>query len=454
MTVLKNNLRVGFARVDITPPLGYPIGGYFNVRYADGILDNLYADAIAVSCGETVGVLLAVDNLGFIAKDAKAFRKKIAQENGFPEDAIFLSCTHIHTGPQTHTEVYGALEDKWQYYIDFLASRLSDAVSLSLRDLKQAKMGWAVTELDQIAYKRRFRMKDGTVRTNPGLLNPDVVAPIGEVDKALSLVRFVREGGGDVLLVNFGLHTDTVKGNKFSADYVHYLRQTLECVLPEAHCSFFCGAQGDVGGVDIMKPAIFPREPSNTSRARHVGYSMAGAVLQVYSKMKCTDVTSVSFGILNFEAPSNRADESRLPWARKIMELYKAGKNEEINAMGPKGGDTSMTRVTMVAEAQRILQLEHGPDSFTLPISGVRIGDVAFVGIPGEPFTDIGVEIKKGSSYALTVPCGMTNGFEAYFPMQDSYDEGGYEAVGSVFGPHTAELLIENCLKMLRILAE
>jgi len=38
--------------------------------------------------------------------------------------------------------------------------------------------------------------------------------------------------------------------------------------------------------------------------------------------------------------------------------------------------------------------------------------------------------------------------------MRDSYDEGGYEAVGSLFGARTAELLIENGLKMLEQLAE
>ncbi len=454
MAEIKNNLRIGFARVDITPPLGYPIAGYFNVRYADGILDNLYVDAIAVSCGETVGVLISADLLGVIAKDAKAFRKKIAEENGIPQEAVYLSCTHTHTGPQTYPQPFGDLEEKWQFYIDFLASRLSDAVRLALQDLKPAKMGWAVTQLDQIAYKRRFRMKDGTVRTNPGLLNPDVVKPIGEVDKDLALVRFVRENGGDVLLVHFGVHSDTVTGNKFAADYPHYLRQALEGALPGAHCSFFCGAQGDVGAVDITKPRLFPREESNPSLARHMGYSMAGAVLQIYNKVKFAEVNSVAFGILEFEAPSNRADESRLPWARKIMELFEAGKNDEINAMGIKGGDTAMTRTTMVAEARRILQLEHGPDFFTLPVSGVRIGEVALVGIPGEPFTDIGVGIKKGSSYALTVPCCLTNGAEAYFPMRDSYDEGGYEAVGSVFGPTTAELLIKNGLKLLDQLAE
>ena len=52
------------------------------------------------------------------------------------------------------------------------------------------------------------------------------------------------------------------------------------------------------------------------------------------------------------------------------------------------------------------------------------------------------------------MPCCLVNGTEAYFPLRDSYDEGGYEAVGSVFGPRTAELLVENGLKVLHSLAE
>ncbi len=36
-------MKAGFARIDITPPLGSKLQGYYNVRYADGILDPLMA---------------------------------------------------------------------------------------------------------------------------------------------------------------------------------------------------------------------------------------------------------------------------------------------------------------------------------------------------------------------------------------------------------------------------
>ena len=40
------------------------------------------------------------------------------------------------------------------------------------------------------------------------------------------------------------------------------------------------------------------------------------------------------------------------------------------------------------------------------------------------------------------LPTCCTNGYEGYFPMQDAYDEGGYEARSSNFRAGVAEQLI------------
>ena len=43
-----NKLQVGFARVNINPPLGAPINGYFKNRYVEGVRDDLEANALAL----------------------------------------------------------------------------------------------------------------------------------------------------------------------------------------------------------------------------------------------------------------------------------------------------------------------------------------------------------------------------------------------------------------------
>jgi hypothetical protein len=85
-----------------------------------------------------------------------------------------------------------------------------------------------------------------------------------------------------------------------------------------------------------------------------------------------------------------------------------------------------------------------GVITFTLSAAGVKIGNVALLGIPGEPFTDIGVGIKEAEGWDLILPCALTNGNEGYFPMQSAYDEGGYEARTSPYRAGVAETFIRE----------
>ena len=56
--------KAGFARVDATPPLGIPIVGYFHKRVADGVLDPLNVECVAVSDGTNSALIYCVDDLG------------------------------------------------------------------------------------------------------------------------------------------------------------------------------------------------------------------------------------------------------------------------------------------------------------------------------------------------------------------------------------------------------
>ena len=62
-----------------------------------------------------------------------------------------------------------------------------------------------------------------------------------------------------------------------------------------------------------------------------------------------------------------------------------------------------------------------------LPLSMVALGDsVAFAGIPGEPFSGIGREVRTASPFKMTICTCLTNGSCGYFPMESAYAEGGY----------------------------
>ena len=109
-----------------------------------------------------------------------------------------------------------------------------------------------------------------------------------------------------------------------------------------------------------------------------------------------------------------------------------------------------MMLTTVVAKAARMVRLENAPDSFEMPIIAVKIGPVALFGIPGEPFTGIGRAIKETEGYELILPVCNTNAKVGYFPMQEAYDEGGYEAGTSNFKAGVAEIIINEGKKLLK----
>ena len=140
--------------------------------------------------------------------------------------------------------------------------------------------------------------------------------------------------------------------------------------------------------------------------------------------------------------PSNRPAPKDLPKAHHINDLHNAGKDSELPYEG-------MMLTTIVAEARRMVRLENGPDAFDMRLSAISFGPVAIIGIPGEPFSGLGKELKRTEGFDMVIPCCLTNGSEGYFPMQDSYDEGGYEARSSRFKAGVAEFIITEGQKLL-----
>jgi len=135
---MANSLKIGYARVNITPPMGVNIAGYYKVRIADGVLDELEACAVAVKAGDSTALLITIDHCGLNKVFLNEWRENIEKATGVPKEAIFIHSTHTHTGPVLLKNHSNPLT---QQYEIFLASRVVDVASFALADMKDAKMG-------------------------------------------------------------------------------------------------------------------------------------------------------------------------------------------------------------------------------------------------------------------------------------------------------------------------
>ena len=426
-------LKVGFGRRDITPPDGIYMPGYFYERRGDGYLDRLMGSCIAVSDGEKTAVIFSLDLLGINQATGDEMRKIIAERNGLPVEAVYYACTHTHTGAAVGQHADEA-------YNSILFRSLADAAKDAIADLAEAEIHAARGKVEGIAFVRRFRMKNGKIQTNPGIMNPEIEAPVGTPDEQLQLVRIVRGDKDEIVLINFQVHPDVINGNKYSADYPGFVRRGFEAAVPGVKCIFFNGAQGDTNHINHFAPSECTMR--GYIHSCHMGRSIVGEALKIYTYAEKVEGEDVDFIQHDITVPSNRGMAEQIPLAHKYVELHENHRDNEIPYHG-------MEHTTVIAEAYRIIRLENGPDSFTLHLNAVRFGDIAFSGIPGEPFTDIGRGIKEGSPFYMTFVNCCANGSEAYFPMQSAFDEGGYEARSSKFCAGIAETLIDESVKML-----
>lgn len=450
---MSTQLKAGFARTEITPPLGVPIAGYFVPRRATGVLDPLEVSCVALSDGSATALLMSLDLLG-IKNACPDLCRRVAAATGLPEEAVLIHCTHTHTGPAVgagDSEDGDAYPDGDETYQNFLAERLISAANGAIDDLAPATLSIARSEAPRISFPRRYRMKDGSIRTNPGVGNPDIAEPIGAPDETVQIVRIDREGATPIAILNFQTHPDVIGGTLISADWPGMARRTAEAAISGLNVVFVNGTQGDVNHVNVAPgpgednglAPDFDDVPRGYAYSQHMGRVVAAALISSWGRCVPVAAGPLRFVRKDVSVPSNMPRPDQIPLAEKYDELHRAGRDCDIPFAG-------MELTTVVAEAARIMRLKDGPEAFGMPVSLIAIGEsVAICGFPGEPFTDIGLRVKAGSPFAMTLCACLAGGSYGYFPTGSAYAEGGYEARSSIFGPTVADDLVAAALSLL-----
>ena len=113
----ENDMRIGFSRIDTTPPIGTYLSGQLVSLPARSVESNLYAWAMYISDGETDVVFVSCDVLTIPNEMAQTVRKEADRLTGIPADNIVICATHTHSGPNT-VPIFGMEADK-DYIMDF-----------------------------------------------------------------------------------------------------------------------------------------------------------------------------------------------------------------------------------------------------------------------------------------------------------------------------------------------
>lgn len=432
------DLRAGRAAIKITPPAGIPMAGYYNTRLAEGTHDDLWAKALVLESRSTRIALVACDLVNIPADLSAAARKLAESATGIPASHIILSATHSHTGPllggRSTQYVEGPARKVMNDYRSSLPAKIASAVRAAAAALAPARLSTATGHEESVSFYRRFLMKDGTVRTNPGKRNPQIVQPMGQIDPEVQLV-WIESAAAKPLLayVNHALHLDTVGGLQFSADFPYTLSAILSKLYgPDLVTLFTNGAAGNINHINVATAA--PQK--GHAEARRIGTILAGEVLKTIARLQ-----PVAAGPL-----TARSEIVPLP-----LPAYTPEQIAHARVTAARFGKPGSPGTVPLAEAFRILDVADRKGApLEAEVQVVALGkSIAWVGLPGEIFVELGQAIKKASPFPTTIIVELSNGQIGYVPTRKAFEEGGYEVLSARFAPGGGELLAETAIKLL-----
>jgi len=464
-TLAADPLQVGFAETDITPPIGFPIAGYYHERLAEGTIDPLKAKAI-VFRGETEQAALVVCDLAGICIDlATHVRAEAAERTGIPAGNIVVAATHSHTAPDYWRDLSFVLAGKPRgplqaEYIDQLIHKTADAIVLAHEAAVPATLAAGSAQQQfPVSFNRRFVMRDGSVRTWMYFSNSNVLRAAGPIDPEIGLLLAKSSEGKPLgVLSNFALHLDTVGGKKWSADYPFFIEQVMRKALgPDVVSVFGIGTCGDINHSDPNRP--------ERNKTDVIGNALGMTIESQLSRLQPVTRRDLRVRSQTVPLPLRTATAEDVASAAKTIEAVSRGEEvdfeKHVVARKQLVIDRLRHRPPLVKHSDEWLSsgLNHTwagiGEALPVEVQAICIGDeLAIVCLPGEVFVELGLAIKRGSPFRTTLVIELSNAGETFYvPTRAAYAQGSYEVLNSSIQAGSGEMLVEAALTLLRAAA-
>ncbi|MCC8065753.1 MAG: hypothetical protein LIO94_01430 [Clostridiales bacterium] len=421
MTERKGNgesLRAGAGKVRIEIPEGYPEAEGFTV-----IRNPIHARAVAVSCGETV-ILVSMELTSLQEQETTGMREQIAAETGVPKENIWICATHSFSSPhllpdeRLRTEEQRSLRDQ---YRKALQKAALDAALLAVKGQRPALLGYKTGFCDIVA-NRDVELAEGWWVDTNGL---------GPTDRTVSVISLKDVDGRQIALIShFGMQSSVLDQSELSSGGKAVSPDVAgtACRMVEETCKdqtvamYLIGAAGDQAPIEKAVSETFEFGERIRTDAKEQGFAiceelaskLADSICKTAKGTECTE-----------SAPVIRVGRAGLTVPSKKIE-------RELRNLKP------------------VHSYDWQPDGEReVFIEGIRIGEVAFVGVQPELNCVTGICIRNDSPFQRTLVCTMVNGAAKYMADDRAYERYTYEAMNSMFGRGAAEMLAAKSIELL-----
>ncbi|HIQ20557.1 MAG TPA: hypothetical protein EYH34_04870 [Planctomycetes bacterium] len=460
--------------------------------------DPLYAKALVLSDGERELAIAALDIIGVNKSLADEIRSRLRSALGLKPSHVLVTATHNH-----HTQGQVA---------DDLVERVVKAVRRAREQMVPVRIGAGTGHEDRIVMNRRLLLQDGgqwTIRRANPSPRDDEVAKLGPVDPQIGVLRIDRTDGRVLaVLYNYAVHAyGGAPDGGVTADLPGAASAFLEESLgPGAVAIFLQGAAGDITPIrykDVDAPPPTQQLGMtlglSTLRAVHrIRTEPAGRllvtsetivlprrsdlqekiaaleaqqekILQFFTGIGCGAHGAGTF--LNFKTflplyLKHTVDPEHPAYSSYLYLHESATGRHDLKHLDAENRRRLQKYLESIHKMEELIRLrsnlqllqrqlarkERG--EIRAEIQAIRIGPLALITFPGEPYCEIGLRIKQRSPFKHTFLVSYVNGHVGYAPTADSYDTVCYENSHTPLAPQWQAIYEAAAQKLLRAIAD
>ena len=423
-------LRVGTGSVNLSADDSMVVAGSILPRHVKGQEGELRAVAIVIEKPPTPKLAIVVCDVIVVTRDdVDAAVSEIERTTGIPPTNILISATHTHHAPSTIV-VHGYGRD--ETFCQHLREGIIRAVQQADANLSDDESHFYFHQgaENTVGGNSRLLLADGTIWwVGP---RTDAVRPTGPFDPQLPVFAFrdAEDHQLQALMYNHSIHTiGTCNGDVRSPSFYGLTAQELEAELGGSVC-FLPGAFGSTHNVTEVPP------PEAVKRFKR-------AITDAMEQAK--------------PMPVEKLASIQRPFTFKVRTFDEAVEDEKVSSYCrkrvPDGADGT---INVFRNMRQVLAPQQGQPRQTT-LQAMVIGEVAIVGMPGELFTGLGVDLKARSPFKHTYVVSLTNDWMGYLPDREAHTLGGYQTwmgLHSYAEEGTGERMVDECLCMLQQLAD
>jgi len=452
-------IRVGAAQVDITPKADTHLSGAVGLhRPARMVRDPLYAKAVVLERQGRKLCVLSMD-LTIITSEYTAEIRKAAAELGFDPASVMVHVVQNHSAPSLGDFMLDrdfegiAPEDAWlrgsdASYNAYALERAIEAVRQANSSLAPARIGAGSGIEGRMAVNRRAVQRDGTVcMPGPGSAGPlgptNIRYTEGPIDPEVGVVCAIDDSMSlKAMLLHYSCHPVHVFGSQrdVSADWPGAWADEMR-----ERCGAGCvpaiinGACGNINPWDHYNP-----DYQNDHKI--MGKTLADMAENVIRTLEFKDDCELDWRLDKIRIPLRELDPERLEWARDILARHPE----------PLWTDDTHTQTDydwiMAAQMWSVQLCKNRDSHLEYEIQVLRIGDIAIVGLPGEPFVEGQLRIKIASPTYPTYVAHCTSQYVGYLPTLEAFARGGHEVVTthwSKLAPQALDMVVDGATECL-----